>query len=206
LTAINGYSEILLAQIPPGDPIHKDLEEIHKAGLRAASLTRQLLMFSRKQMLDMRVLKLNSILAEMDRMLRRLIGEDIELVTALQADLHRVKADPAKIVQVIMNLAANARDAMPRGGNLTIETANVELDETYAATHVGVTPGHYVLLAVSDTGEGMDAETLSHIFEPFYTTKEAGKGTGLGLSTVYGTVKQSGGHIWVYSEKGWGTT
>ncbi len=206
LTAINGYSEMLLSQTAPSDPIRKDLEEIYKGGQRAAALTRQLLAFSRKQMLDERVLKLNTAISETDRMLRRLIGENIELVTVLQADLHRVKADPAQIEQIIVNLAVNARDAMPQGGKLTIETANVELDEMYAATHAGVTPGQYVLLAVSDTGEGMDAETLSHIFEPFFTTKAPGKGIGLGLSTVYGTVKQGGGHIWVYSEKGRGTT
>jgi CheY-like chemotaxis protein len=176
------------------------------AAERAASLTQQLLAYSRKHVIAPKVLDLNSIVTEMGKMLPPMIREDIELATVPNAKLGRVKADPGQIEQVLMNLAANARDAMPRGGKLTIETADVELDEVYARHHAGVRPGAYVMLAVSDTGCGMDAETRSHIFEPFFTTKEKGKGTGLGLASVYGTVKQSGGHIWVYSEPGHGTT
>lgn len=206
LTIIMGYTELLLKQISPLDPIRKDLEEIKKAGKRATSLTRQLLAFSRKQILQPRVLNLNTILADIDKMLRRLIGEDIELIIIPDPTLGSVKADPGQIEQVIMNLVVNARDAMPQGGKLIIETSNVELDEAYTRHHVGVSAGSYVLLAVSDTGYGMDKEIQSRLFEPFFTTKEQGKGTGLGLSTVYGIVKQSGGNIWVYSEPGQGTT
>lgn len=206
LTIINGYSELALSRLPEGDKLRRNLEEIKKAGKRAASLTRQLLAFSRKQMLEPKTLDLNLIVADMDRMLRRLIGEDIDFVTVLKPRLGSVKADPGQIEQVIMNLVVNARDAMPRGGKLTIETADIYLDENYARRHDSITPGNYVMLAVSDTGIGMDAETTQRIFEPFFTTKEKGKGTGLGLSTVYGIVRQSGGNIWVYSEIGIGTT
>jgi PAS domain S-box-containing protein len=206
LTAINGYSELLLRRIGPEDAIRKELQEILKAGQRATSLTRQLLAFSRRQVLQPKVIDLNTAVSEMGKMLRRLIGEDIELLSFTAPDLGPVKVDPGQIEQVILNLAVNARDAMPKGGKLIIETTNVKLDEIYARQHIAVTPGDYVCLAISDTGCGMDAETQSRLFEPFFTTKEPGKGTGLGLSTVYGIVKQSGGNIWVYSEPGRGTT
>src|SRR6266571_3896225 len=206
LTIINGYTELLLARIPGEDRMSKDINEIRKAGQRAASLTRQLLAFSRKQILEPKVLDLNTIVVDMEKMLRRVIGEDVKLTIAPAPDLHRTRADPGQIEQVIMNLAVNARDAMPQGGQLTLETLNVDLDEAYAGRHIGVRPGAYVMLAVSDTGCGMDRESMAHIFEPFYTTKGPGKGTGLGLSTVYGIVKQSGGNVWAYSEPGHGTT
>jgi PAS domain S-box-containing protein len=206
LTAISGYSDLGLRRLGDGDPLRKNLEEIKKASTRATSLTRQLLAFSRKQMLQAKVIDLNAIVSDMDRMLRRLIGEDIDLVTFLEPASCQVKADPGQIEQVVLNLAVNARDAMPRGGKLTIETGHVYLDETYARAHVSVPSGHYIMLAVSDSGVGMDVETQKRVFEPFFTTKEVGKGTGLGLSTVYGIVKQSGGSIWVYSELGKGST
>jgi two-component system, cell cycle sensor histidine kinase and response regulator CckA len=206
LTIINGYTELLLARLPGEDRVSKDINEIRKAGQRAASLTRQLLAFSRKQILEPRVLDLNAIVVDLEKMLRRLIGEDVELKIVPASGLRRIKADPGQIEQVIMNLVVNARDAMPKGGKLTLETANVDLDETYAGRHVGVRAGAYVLLAVSDSGCGMDREAMAHIFEPFFTTKGPGKGTGLGLSTVYGIVKQSGGNVWAYSEPGLGTT
>jgi PAS domain S-box-containing protein len=206
LMAIIGYSDLLLARLRDGDHLRKHIQEIKKAGERAASLTRQLLAFSRRQVLVPQVLDLNSVVSDMQKMLRRMIGEDIELLTIPGPDLGQVRADPGQVEQVIMNLAVNARDAMPEGGRLTIETTNVELDESYTRNHIDVPPGRYVMLAVSDTGSGMDPETLSHIFEPFFTTKEEGKGTGLGLATVYGIIKQSGGHIEVSSAPGQGTT
>ena len=206
LTIIMGYSDLLLERVSARDGMRPPVEEIKKAAERAASLTRQLLAFSRKQMLQPQLLDLNRLLTNVDEMLRRMIGEDIELATHLPSGLGRVKADPGQIEQVIMNLVVNSRDAMPEGGKITIETANVDLDKTYARSHPGATPGPQVMLAVSDTGMGMGAETLTHIFEPFFTTKETGKGTGLGLATVYGIVKQSAGSIWAYSEPGRGST
>jgi PAS domain S-box-containing protein len=206
LTAILGYAALLLDGLPTLSPLRPDLEEIRHAADRAAGLTRQLLAFSRKQVLDLRVLDLNELVTDMDRLLRRLLGEDIDIVTALDPALGAVRADAHQLEQVVVNLAVNARDAMPEGGRLTIETRNAELDESYVREHAPVRPGRYVLLALSDTGTGMTAETMSHMFEPFYTTKEAGKGTGLGLATVYGIVKQSGGYVWSYSELGKGTT
>jgi CheY-like chemotaxis protein len=195
-----------LHRIEANDPTRPDIEEIRKAGERATRLTRQLLAFSRRQVLQLQVLDLNSVVGDMEGMLRRLIGEDIELVVSQAASLESVRADAGQMEQVIMNLAVNARDAMPTGGKLTIETANVDLDEEYARTHVGIHPGSYVMVAISDTGVGMDKETQLRIFEPFFTTKEPGKGTGLGLSTVYGIVKQMGGNVWVYSGPQHGTT
>ena len=206
LTAILCYSDLLLGHLNPTDSLRADVEEIKKAGERATSLTKQLLAFSRKQVLQPRVLELNTAVAEMHKMLQRLIGEDIELITSLDPALGRVKADPGQIEQILLNLAVNARDAMPEGGKLTIETANVDLDQTYARSHVAVRPGPYVMLAITDTGFGMSPEVQARIFEPFFTTKEQGKGTGLGLSTVYGIVNQSGGNIWVYTEPGRGTS
>jgi PAS domain S-box-containing protein len=207
LVVITGYSELLLERHLSADsPLRKSVEEIKKAGDRAAGLTQQLLAFSRKQVLQPEVLNLNDVVVNIEKMLRRLISEDIDLVTAPGAELGRVKADPGQIEQVILNLAINARDAMPMGGRLTLATANLNLDAAYAREHVDASPGRYVLLAVTDTGIGMDAEVRSHIFEPFFTTKEPGKGTGLGLATVYGIVKQSGGHIQVFSQPGQGTT
>lgn len=206
LTAILGYSELVLANLKLNRPVREEIEEITKAAERASSLTSQLLAFSRKQVLQPQVLDLNAVIARTEKMLQRLIGEDLELITVLHPELGRVKADPGHMEQIIMNLAVNARDAMPGGGKLTIETANVVLDDEYARRHIEVAPGAYVMLAMSDTGQGMDDETRSHIFEPFFSTKEQGKGTGLGLSTVYGIVKQSGGYIWVYSEPGTGSS
>ncbi len=205
LTVINGYSEILLGKLAGDESAGAQLHEIFSAGERAAALTRQLLAFSRRQVLAPRVLDLNAVVSNLEKMLRRLIGEDVKLRTNLDPHLERVKADPGQIEQVIMNLAVNARDAMPLGGNLILETSNVVLDEGYARNHPTVKPGPHVMLAVSDTGVGMPPETQARIFEPFFTTKEIGKGTGLGLATVYGIVKQSGGSIWVYSEMGQGT-
>ncbi len=206
LTIILGYSQILKEGLPAESRLAESTGQIKSAAERAAGITRQLLAFSRKQVLSPRVINLNDIVLNLDSLLRRLIGEDIEVLTAPATDLGTVKADPGQIDQVIMNLALNSRDAMPRGGKLTLETSNAVLDETYAREHQPVEPGRYVMLAVSDTGTGMSPETLTRIFEPFYTTKEVGKGTGLGLSMVYGIVKQSGGYIWVYSEPNQGTT
>jgi len=206
LTVIKGYTQLSLSHIQEGDPCRENIEEINAAAERAAELTNQLLTFSRRQILDMKVLDLNTIVRGLEKMTGRIIGEDIEMVTVLDDHLGRVKTDPSQIEQVILNLVVNARDAMPAGGKLAIETANVVLDETYARTHIGVAPGSYVMLSVSDTGCGMSPEIKELIFEPFFTTKEEGKGTGLGLSTIYGIVKQSGGNIWVYSEPGRGTT
>ncbi len=205
LTAIMGYSEMVMMSFREEDPIYVHLEGIRKAADRAATLTRQLLAFSRKQLLQPRVTNLNIVISDLEKMLRRLIGEDIELVINLDPALKTVKADPGQIEQVLMNLVINARDAMPLGGKLVIETANVYLDEAYARQQVDLQPGHYIKVAVIDHGLGMEPETLAHIFEPFFTTKEAGKGTGLGLSTAYGIVKQSGGHIEVSSKIGGGT-
>jgi PAS domain S-box-containing protein len=206
LGVITGYGELLDKDLPEGHPGRRRLREIRRAAESAASLTRQLLTFSRQQALETRILDVNEIVPSAEKMLRRLIGEDIHLVTNLAPDLGRVRADAGQIEQVIMNLAINARDAMPEGGRLMIETANVALDERYVATHPAATPGPHVMLAVSDTGHGMDANTIAHMFEPFFTTKEKGKGTGLGLATVYGIVQKSGGTVNVYSEAGHGTS
>jgi two-component system, cell cycle sensor histidine kinase and response regulator CckA len=206
LTIIKGYTELGLARAKASPEVRVHLERIEDASERAGGLVRQLLAFSRRQVLQPKVLDLNGIVEGLDKLLRRLMDEDIEMKTVVGKDLGRIKADPAQIEQVIMNLVVNARDAMTEGGRLTVETENVELDSAYARDHVTVRPGRYVMLAVSDTGMGMSPDTITHIFEPFYTTKESGRGTGLGLSTVYGIVKQSGGYIWVYSEPGHGTT
>ncbi|HYL22172.1 MAG TPA: PAS domain S-box protein [Gemmatimonadales bacterium] len=206
LTAITGYSELLRQDLTPGHPGHADVAEIRRAADRAAGLTRQLLAFSRQQVLEPRVLDLNDLVRNMEKLLHRLLGEDIVLATELAPELGAVKADPGQLEQVIMNLAVNSRDAMPSGGKLTIETVNIEIGDTHATHHEPLQPGRYVMVAVSDTGTGMTEATKARIFEPFFTTKEKGKGTGLGLSTVYGIVKQSGGFIWVYSEPGQGAT
>jgi len=206
LSVILGNSGLILGDLKPTDPIREDIADIQVAAYRAADLTRQLLLFSRQQVIAPRVVDLNANLAAMDKMVHRLVGEDVELVSLQGAELGRIHADPSNVDQVIMNLVVNARDAMPRGGKITIETGNVELDEDYAREHLGVQPGPYVMLAVSDTGCGMDQATQSRIFEPFFTTKAPDKGTGLGLSTVFGIVQQSGGNLWVHSEPGVGTT
>ena len=206
LTIIKGYTELALMRAKGLPELRADVERIEDASERASGLVRQLLAFSRRQVLQPKVLDLNSIVIGLDKLLRRLMDEDIEMLTVADQPVGAIKADPGQIEQVIMNLVVNARDAMPDGGRLIVETANVELDASYARDHATVRPGRYVMLAVSDTGTGMSAETVAHIFEPFYTTKESGRGTGLGLSTVYGIVKQSGGYVWVYSELGRGTT
>ncbi|MFI5057274.1 MAG: PAS domain S-box protein [Candidatus Acidiferrales bacterium] len=206
LTIIKGYTELALNRTGIRAELRADIERIEDASERAATLVRQLLAFGRKQVLQPKALDLNSIVLGLDKLLRRLMGADIEMKTLVGEDVGTVKADPGQIEQVIMNLVVNARDAMPDGGRLTLETANIDLDSTYARDHATVRPGHYVMLAVTDTGVGMDAETASHIFEPFYTTKGGTSGTGLGLATVYGIVKQSGGYIWVYSEPGKGSS
>jgi two-component system, cell cycle sensor histidine kinase and response regulator CckA len=206
LTVINGYNRMILDELSAVDPLRSYAEEISHAAERAAGLTNQLLAFSRRQIMQPRVTSVNSIVEQTEKMLRRLIGEDIQLILSLSAEAGNIRADPNHIAQAIANLVVNARDAMPTGGRLTIETDNFFMDENYVRTHMGVQPGDFVMIAVSDNGVGMDAETRRHIFEPFFTTKERGKGTGLGLATVYGMIKQCGGDIWVYSEPGTGTT
>jgi two-component system, cell cycle sensor histidine kinase and response regulator CckA len=198
LTVILSCADVLIDRVDSDRPASTEILEIQRAAQRAAELTRQLLAFSRKQVLRPRVIDVNQVLASSEEMLRRMLGEDVDLAVLPGSEVHPVFADPSQVEQVLMNLAANARDAMPNGGRLTIETVNVPLSEAYAAEHAEVVPGPYVMLAVSDTGAGMDEATRARAFEPFFTTKDE-KGTGLGLATVYGIVKQSGGHIWVYS-------
>jgi two-component system, cell cycle sensor histidine kinase and response regulator CckA len=206
LTVINGHGDLMLSRLNEGDPLRNSLVEIRKAGGRAADLTRQLLAFSRKQIVEPKPVDLNQVVAETRNMFERLAGEDIELVTLPAPRLGAVMADPGQLHQVLLNLVVNAKDAMPGGGRLTIQTANLDLDQDFAAAHSEIAPGPYVLLTVGDTGTGMDRETLEHLFEPFFTTKDVGKGTGLGLSTVYGIVRQCGGWIWVDSQPGLGST
>jgi CheY-like chemotaxis protein len=206
LTAILGYCELVLEDVSQNDSLRADIMEIQKAGTRAAGLTRQLLAFSRKQIIEPTLLDLSSVVTDIRAMLGRLIGEDVKIVLSLRHESALVKADRGQVEQVVMNLAVNARDAMPKGGTLTIETANVELDEHYASTHLAAKPGPHVVLAVTDTGTGMTPEVQARLFEPFFTTKEPGKGTGLGMATVHGIVTQSGGSVGVYSEVGKGTS
>ncbi|MBW2700843.1 MAG: response regulator [Deltaproteobacteria bacterium] len=206
LTVINNYAELLAADLRDADPMKEDILQIREAGMRAAALTSRLLAFSRKQVMEPIVFELNEVVVNMEKILRRIIGEDLDFQALLADDLGRIRADPGQIEQVLMNLAINAKDAMPQGGSLTIETAEVELDENYASQHPDALAGRFAMLAVTDTGKGMTAEVLERVFEPFYTTKDLGQGTGLGLATVYGIVKQSGGNIFVYSEPGKGTT
>jgi signal transduction histidine kinase/CheY-like chemotaxis protein len=206
LTIITGYSQLILNSLRHDDPNRHSAEQIMKAGERAAALTRQLLAFSRRQVLQPKVLDINRLVSGLSAMLQRLIGEDVDLRLVLPPDVGCVHADPGQVEQVLMNLVVNSRDAMPKGGTLTVETANVELDESYTNRHMEVKSGSYIMLAVSDNGAGMDEATRARLFEPFFTTKGAGKGTGLGLSTVFGIVKQSGGSLQVYSELGRGTS
>jgi two-component system, cell cycle sensor histidine kinase and response regulator CckA len=206
LTVISGYTRMILDELPPLDPLREYADEIGKAADRAGSITNQLLAFSRRQVVQPRVINVNTIVGQTEKMLRRLLGEDIQLTMDLHQQVSNIQADPNQIEQAIVNLAVNARDAMPSGGHIFIETADVHLDENYVKTHLGVRPGDFVMIAMTDTGHGMDQATRLRIFEPFFTTKEQGKGTGLGLATVYGMVKQAGGDIWVYSEPGKGTT
>jgi len=206
LTIIKGYTELARARTENLPQLRNDLERIEDASMRAEALVRQLLAFSRKQVLQPKKLDLNGVVRGLEQLLRRLMSEDIQMQVVPGEELGTIKADPAQIEQVLMNLVVNARDAMPHGGKLVIETTNVELDQHYASEHVSVKPGRYVMLAVSDSGVGMSAETVAHIFEPFFTTKGGSRGTGLGLATSYGIVKQSGGYIWVYSEQNRGTT
>ena len=206
LSVILGYTDLIMGKLDQHDPMLKDLQEIQKAGHRSADITRQLLAFSRKQVIEPKIVNLNPLIAEMEKMLGRLLGEDIDLLFIPAKDLWATKADQGQINQIVANLGVNARDAMLEGGRLTIETANVTIDEAYCQGHAGFFPGRFVMLAVSDNGIGMDRETLAHIYEPFFTTKEKGKGTGLGLATVYGIIKQNNGFINVYSELGQGTT
>lgn len=206
LSVIIGYSELLLNQIPPDDPVYGKIKAIYDAGSKASALTRQLLAFSRKQLLERKVISLNTIIKDFLKIFAKIVGEDIVFTTYLSPESCTVEADPGQIEQILMNLIVNAKDAMPNGGEIIIETAVVQLDESYIEKHMEVKPGQYVLLSISDTGEGMDEDVKSKIFDPFFTTKEQGKGTGLGLATVYGIVKQHGGYIYVYSEKNKGTT
>ncbi len=205
LAVIKSYGALILEQLPPNDPKRDDLEQMLDAARRSASLTKQLLAFTRHQPVQPKALQLNDVVSNMERMLRRVIGEDVRLLTSLAPSLGSIRADTTQIEQIILNLVVNAREAMPNGGRLTIETAKVLLDEDYAADHAGVAPGSYAMLAVTDTGTGIHPDIRSRIFEPFFTTKELGKGTGLGLATVYGIVQQNGGHVWLYSELGRGT-
>ena len=206
LTVISGYSQLSLTALRQDNPLRDNLLQIQRATERASALTRQLLAFSRRQILNLRLIDLNLIVQDLDKMLRRIIGEDIELVTVFSRDLWKITSDPSQIEHVILNLAVNSRDAMPKGGRLFVETSNTELDQEYARSHISVKPGAYVKLLIRDTGVGMSPEVQERLFEPFFTTKEKGKGTGLGLSTVYGIIKQSGGNVWVHSELGQGTT
>jgi two-component system, cell cycle sensor histidine kinase and response regulator CckA len=206
LTVISGYSRMILEELREDDPLRDYAQEIGTAAERAGAITKQLLAFSRRQLLEPRVIGVNAVILQIENMLRRLLGEDIQLTLDLAPNVANIKADPNHLEQGIVNLAVNARDAMPSGGHIFLQTASVHLDETYVRTHLGVQPGDFVMIAMTDTGHGMDAETRKRIFEPFFTTKERGKGTGLGLASVYGMVKQGGGDIWVYSEPGKGTT
>ena len=206
LSVILGYAELIMSKLDPDDPVSREIEQIQKAARQSQNITQQLLAFSRKQVFEPKVLNVNELISGFEENLSRLIGEDIALSFFPSRDIENIEFDPVQIEQILMNLAVNARDAMPGGGNLTFETANVSIDEAYCREHLGFIPGNFVQISISDNGVGMDAETINHIFEPFFTTKELGKGTGLGLATVYGIVKQGGGFINVYSEPGRGTT
>jgi two-component system, cell cycle sensor histidine kinase and response regulator CckA len=206
LSVIMGYGDLLLGDLKAADPMRESVEEIRNAATRAAGLTHQLLLFSRQQVMEPKVIDLREILASMDKMVRRILGEDVELVSRPSSAAGKIKVDPSHIEQVILNLVVNARDAMPTGGTLTIEAESVDLDEEFTVGQLPTKTGPYVMLAVTDTGTGIDRETQARIFEPFFTTKERGKGTGLGLSTVFGIVQQAGGNVWVHSELGKGTT